>query len=250
MSTAGDWRWHSLPIGGALVDTSLEHVARHLFVGRDLDVRANPEEAYARLAAHLAVEPADIVRVRQVHGRTVLRVAPGTVVPEAPEADAIVSIDPARVISVRVADCVPILLADRHQRVIAAIHAGWRGTCAGIVAATVETIEAEGVAAADLVAAIGPSIGPCCYQVDGRVRTAFLAVHPEAPAWLVEDGVERWKLDLWAANRDQLLAAGLDQAHVSVSGVCTAHHPDRCFSHRAGGPDAGRMVAAVAFSPR
>lgn len=252
METAGDrshgqFEWQATPVGDVLRCGALDVVAPHLFSSRSLEFRRAPAGDYAQLASLFGVSAAHVVRVTQVHGRVVVHVAPGEGVADGVEADAIVSTDPARVVSVRVADCVPILLADRHGRAVAAIHAGWKGTCAGIVGATVEVMTGLGASPDDLVAAIGPSIGPCCYQVDERVRHAFLAFTPDAAAWMTEDDTTpaRWKLDLWRANHDQLVAAGVPVDTVHVARLCTAHHLDRCYSHRAEGAETGRMVAAI-----
>lgn len=221
---------------------------RHAFTTRALSFRGqNVDRDWQTLAHQLATEPDRIVRVSQVHGRRVLVVTPEVPAPPAAEADAIVCTDPTRAIAVRVADCVPILVADRRHRVIAAIHAGWRGTCAGIAVATVDAIGALGIAADDLVAVIGPSMGPCCYQVDDKVRTAFLACTPDAAAWFAEDGPGRWKLDLWQANIDQLQMAGMSGNAIEVMRVCTGDDRARCWSYRKDGPEAGRLVAAIGW---
>ena len=245
------FEWASGKAGRMLCAPALSAVAPHLFSTRAVEFRGPSIGAdFDRVGAVLGVDGADVVRVKQVHGRGVLVVQPGEDIAGPPDADAIVSIDPARAISVRVADCVPILLADRGRRVVAAIHAGWRGSAAGIVYAAIEEIKELDVAPADLVAAVGPSIGPCCYQVDERVRTIFLGMTPDAASWFTEDGPGHWRLDLWQATIDQLEDAGVPAAAIAVARYCTADHLDDCFSYRKEGSGTGRNVAAIKLAAR
>jgi YfiH family protein len=241
-----DYTFGESAAGRILTFPALAGAADHLVTTRVLDFRGDRASAdYARVASALDVNTEALITVSQVHGRQVLIVRPGLAIPDALPADAIVSTDPSRAIAVRVADCVPILLADRKGRAVAAVHAGWRGSCAGVAAAAVQALEEEGVPPSDLIAAIGPSIGPCCYQVDDRVRTTFLGMTPDAAAWLAEDGPGHWRLDLWTANRDQLENAGVSPDAIHAAPLCTRDHDADFFSYRREGAGAGRMVAAI-----
>jgi YfiH family protein len=179
-------------------------------------------------------------RVRQVHGARVVTAA-GPCAPGL-EADAVVSTRPGLAACVAVADCVPVLLAAPAGLAVAAIHAGWRGTLALAAAegARALTIQA-GVPAGRLRAVIGPSIGPCCYQVSEELADRFAAAFgPE----VVRRGEGGPRLDLWAANLAGLRRAGV--LEVEVLGRCTACEPGIFFSHRRDGGRTGRMVAYAA----
>ena len=166
-----------------------------------------------------------------------------------PEADAIVSNDPSAAISVRVADCVPILLADDTGRRVAAIHAGWRGTAKRAVIAGIEAMQAlYGVRPERLTAAVGPCIGPCCYEVGEDVLDGFRAAghHPQIlAAWFSPAEAGRLRLDLWRATRDQIEGAGVLPPNIHVSELCTKTHADVLHSYRAHGKAAGRMVGVI-----
>ena len=248
MATAGssDFTWSDGPAGPAWRSKALAAFAPHLFTSRALSFRGQKaDDDLGRLAAALGLSAGAMVQATQVHGRAVLLIERGASAVGRPSADAIVCSDPDRAVVVHVADCVPILLADRNRRVVAAVHAGWRGTCAGVAREAVRQVEALGVRAADLAVALGPSIGPCCYQVDDRVRTAFLGMTPDAARWFAEDGPGHWRLDLRQANVDQLEDAGVPAEAIRASMICTSDHLETCFSYRREGPGAGRMAAAI-----
>lgn len=182
-------------------------------------------------------------RVRQVHGARVVA-ADGPGAPRE-EADAVVSSSPGLAACVAVADCVPVLLAAPEGRAVAAVHAGWRGTVALAAAEGAAALAAAaGVDAGRLRAVVGPSIGPCCYEVSGELAARFEAAFgPE----VVRRGGAGPRLDLWAANVAALRRAGV--AEVEVLGRCTACEPATFFSHRRDAGRTGRMVAFAAPTP-
>lgn len=191
-------------------------------------------------------------RIRQVHGDTVRVVEDHHDKGEAgtpPDADAIVSRRPGDVLAVQVADCVPMIFADRRGGVAAAVHAGWRGTCAGIAQRTVDTMRtAFGTRVEDLIIALGPSIGACCYEVGEELVEAFRAsgaTGPQLARWFSRTDAGSLRLDLWMVNQEQLVERGVAADRIHLSGLCTRTHADVFDSYRAEGPDAGRMAALV-----
>jgi YfiH family protein len=192
-----------------------------------------------------ATMPEPPIRPRQVHGRVVVTESDCRAAVEPPEADAIVSADAAACIAVVTADCVPILLAAPAGRVVAAVHAGWRGLAAGVVAAAVEALCARaGCAPETCVAAMGPHIGACCYEVDepvlSQLETGLGAVARESARATTPGHAQ---LDLTALSRAALRSAGIAAERLGDSAVaCTACDARRFHSYRRDGPRAGRLV--------
>jgi len=160
-----------------------------------------------------------------------------------PVCDACVTQRPGVALCIKTADCVPIFLLDPRRRVIGAVHAGWGGTALQISAKVIGVMVREFEChPADILAAIGPSIGPCCYEVDSRVYSA-MCDHDGSEEFLRSTGREgKWNLDLPLANRYQLLGKGLMSEHIILSGYCTSCRPDLFFSHRRDQGKTGRHV--------
>ena len=186
------------------------------------------ERARASLAARLGY-PA-VVRVKQMHGDTVLR-ADAPFPPPWPEADAIWTDRPGVLLGVVAADCVPILVADGAGR-IGAAHAGWEGTTRRIAQRLIEAMAREGADPRAMTATLGPSIGPCCYAV-GSERAAAIRerLGPDAERALVRRD-SAVVFDLWTANADQLRAAGVGT--IETAGTCTRCGDEEVFSRRGG----------------
>jgi YfiH family protein len=189
------------------------------------------------------------VVLRQVHGSRVVGV---TAAASMPEADAVVACreDPRDLPpAVRTADCVPILIADAEARAVAAVHAGWRGTAASVVRRGVERLRELGIEPTRLRVALGPAVGPCCYEVSQEVSRAVAqaAELPELEIARAASGTKR-RLDLHAANRRQLELAGVDPRSISGAPWCTACSPELFFSYRRQGCAAGRLMACIGWS--
>jgi hypothetical protein len=243
---SGDFEWVQESWGAALRCRPLGAVAPHLFSTQTLQLTASPEDqpaSWAALGAALGVDRANVVRMRQVHCADVFDASERFSEAAWPEADIAISDRPTVAITVRAADCVPILLADSRSGAVAAIHAGWKGTAAGAAIAAVGAMRAKYRShPADLIAAIGPCIGPCCYEVGADVAEAFKS-HPEAESWFTADSKPH--LDLWRATRDQLVRAGVSAERVHLAALCTFDHPQVFPSFRRDGQRAGRLVAAI-----
>jgi len=189
--------------------------------------------------------------LRQVHGATVIddeEVPRGAV---RADADGVVATaDGSRLWApaVRWADCVPVLLAARDGRAVAAVHSGWRGTVAGVVPAAIARLRERGVAPRELVACLGPAIGDCCYEVGEEVVTAVARVAGAEPDRVARRAEGRVLLDLRRAIRIQLERAGLRRGAIHVAPWCTACAADLFFSHRREGAAAGRQMACIGWA--
>jgi YfiH family protein len=189
----------------------------------------------------------------QVHGADVLHVRASSdeEMVRAQRVDALVTGDAGVVIGAVVADCVPVLIGDRRTGACAAIHAGWRGTVAGVVRAAVEAMRAQlGSRAEDLCVAIGPCIGPCCFEVGSEVVTAVLAAFPDARtanAVLEADG-RKPHIDLPALNRLTAEQCGVSAAAIEVARLCTRCDAARFYSYRRDRGITGQHVGFI--SPR
>ncbi len=190
----------------------------------------------ARLAVHAGFSLDALQVTKHVHGTAVWTV--GDPLPDPPEFDGLVSDRPGAVLGAFAADCVPILFGDATARVCGAAHAGWRGTVAGVAERVVERMVERGAHAADLHVALGPSIGPCCFEVGPEVVDAFRARFGELTG-LVVAGPHKDHIDLRVALVASLGAAGVPAANVDAAPPCTRCHPDRFFSYRRDGFDGG-----------
>ncbi len=229
------------------------------------DKQENVVENRRRVQAAVSAADFALVPLKQIHS-DVIHVFPTS--PQKPcQGDALITNEPALLLAVQTADCVPILLVDPKTCAVAAVHAGWRGTLARIAQKTVGRMQLEfGTQPSDVLAAIGPSIGSCCYEVGAELVTKFTSQFADAESYFDEprSGDEpnplQWlnmkppghqpppqnvHLDLRAANRSQLLAAGLHARNIFVNDLCTGCNPSLFFSYRKQGELSGRLMSVI-----
>jgi YfiH family protein len=252
---------------GGLSDLNGEKVLNLGFT--EGDTHENVLENRRRFQSALGATDLSLVALKQFHSDVVhvFETAPA----ETCKGDASATNRPGLLLSVQTADCVPILLVDPRKRAVAAVHAGWRGTLQRIVTKAIGKMQMEfATRPADLLAALGPAIGGCCYEVGAEVASAYLAQFPNAAEWFDElrTGDEpnplQWlsmmppghqpppknvHLDLRKANRAQLLASGLRAKNIFVSDLCTACRSDLLFSYRKEGAQSGRLLSVIGIRP-
>jgi purine-nucleoside/S-methyl-5'-thioadenosine phosphorylase / adenosine deaminase len=198
------------------------------------------EEARERLRRSLH-DAGQVLFLKQVHGARVVEAPwPGT-----PEADAATASEPGWILGVETADCLPLLLVDPERRAVAAVHAGWRGTAAGVAMRAVEALRTAGSRPEHLLAALGPAIGPCCYEVGEELEAVF---GPRGSGFFRPGPRGRPHLDVRAANHRQLVESGLRPDRIQDVDECTYCRDDLYHSYRRSGPDAGRMLSFVGFA--
>ena len=249
--------WTDETWGAALRCRPLEPIAQHLFTTRQLQLPS--PAAWRSLASAIGVQPERVVSLNQVHGREVVTIRRNVgadtlraMQMELPQADALVSDAPDVALVVRAADCVPLLIGDGRTGAVAAVHAGWRGTAERVAVAAIDALARDfGSRPDDLVVAIGPAIGACCYEVGSDLVDAFAAAGHERyliDRWFVTPRDRKMRLDVAGANRDQLILAGVREENIHASGLCTAMHLDVLTSYRAEKARAGRIAGVIRAS--
>ena len=206
------------------------------------DDPASVEENLRRVSLALGWQAEQLVSGYQIHGDHIHAVVPEDAGRIIPATDALLSDVPGLLLLGRYADCVPVLLWDPVLGVVGLAHAGWRGTIRRIAAKTVATMaERYGSHPSDLRAAIGPSIGPCCFEVGDEVLQAFQHTFPEHTAEVLDRS--RSHVNLWRANALQLAQSGVRD--IDVAELCTSCHVDRFYSHRRESGVTGRFAVVI-----
>lgn len=211
------------------------------------DDPANVAENYRRICRSLGLAESRLVTAKQIHSTRVLRVeAPFA---ETVEADGFITNVPGLVLVTFHADCVPLYFVDPAHRAVGLAHAGWRGTVDGMARAVIRSMnEAFGTKPEELLVGIGPSIGPCSFQVGPEVADAFASWSFGKDYIKRDTAPEKYKIDLWGFNRALCMDCGVPPERIEVAGICTMCRPEQFFSHRLQGENRGSMAAFLALN--
>jgi len=222
----------------ALITTRAGGASRGAYAGLNLGLNSGDDaETVARNRASLREWlPAEPLWLRQVHGTTVVE---ADSVEGSPEADAAVARRPRRVCAALTADCLPLLLCDEAGTAVAAVHAGWRGLCAGVIEQTLRALQCPPQA---LLAYLGPAIGPAAYEVGAEVREAFVAADAQSEAAFAPGAPGKFYADLYALARLRLARSGVSRIY--GGGYCTYTERERFYSYRRDGAT-GRMASLI-----
>jgi YfiH family protein len=210
---------------------------------------SSPDSEFIRnnrhlLATALGIEDTQLYFPSQVHKTRIVHVASGISKDELMETDALITNEKGICIAVMSADCVPILLYDKKNKAVAAIHSGWRGTVARILDKTLQQMHASfGTKGEDLIAGIGPSVSQESYEVGTEVVEEVILAFGKDSGLLIPQPNEKAKLDLWKANKIQLQQFGVPETQIEVSNLCTVLNNNNFFSARKG--DTGRFAAGI-----
>ena len=241
MKPPSDWilpEWPAPAGVKALITSRNGGVSRGPFASFNLGLRAgdDPEAVIANRAQLRQFLPQEPKWLAQQHGTRVVEVDG---IDEAPRADASIARRPGTVCAIMVADCVPVLFTDHSGTLVAAAHAGWRGLAGGVIENTVRNM---GVAPGEVLAYLGPGIGPKAFEVGAEVRDAFVARDALAASAFTPERMGKWLADLYALARLALTRAGVTQVH--GGGLCTLSDPLRFYSYRRDRVT-GRMAAVI-----
>jgi len=218
------------------------------------DTLAHVGENLKRVALALSIPAEKIFCAAQVHGDRIHQIfgdEPSIFGSDAAlEGDGLVTARKGLYLGILTADCVPLLLLDPRRSVVGAVHAGWRGTAKGIAGKAVRKMcDDFGCESSDILVALGPAVGPCCYVVGDEVAQAFVEKDRKTRPFLQPEGPTRWKLNLEGVNRHQLISAGIPDRNITPSSLCSSCRKDLFFSVRAEGEPTGRQVSLIGFRP-
>lgn len=200
-----------------------------------------------QVAQSLGIEPKHLFLPSQVHLTRIVEVSASTTKEELMDTDALITNHPGIGIAVMSADCVPILLFDKKNQAVGAVHSGWRGTVARILEKTLlEMNRVYGTVGKDVIAAIGPSVCQRAYEVGDEVVRAVREAFDDSDSLMEVQSNNKAKLDLWKANKVQLLAFGVPESQIEVSNLCTVLQNSNFFSARCG--DRGRFAAGIVLN--